>query len=114
MNDLPQFNYQGAVEGLAAMATTIAEMGGSEDDIVKQVGAYMLRIGLATPEDVDAIADAIARLPQPLNESADEIEKARPIREMLNVISAEDQLIASLRAREALRAFAGQLRSLQS
>jgi hypothetical protein len=48
-------------------------------------------------------------MPQPPLESAEETERALPIRKMLGVQSAEDQLAAALLAREWLTRLAEEL-----
>lgn len=52
---------------------------------------------------------AIASFPQPIDESADELERALPIRTMLGVQSASDQLAAALQARDWLERLADDL-----
>lgn len=88
------------------MAITAAEMGASDEELVNAVGGMMLRLGMGTADEVRAVAAAVARLPQPLDEGAYERERRRPIEEMLGVTSPEEQLSAALRAREVLERFA--------
>lgn len=94
------------LEGLASLAVTVAEMGGTPEDVMAKVGPCLLKFGLVTGDDVRAVAATIARLPQPLNESADVRERRDPIERMLGVTSPEDALVASLTAREALQSLA--------
>lgn len=93
------------IEGLAAIATSLAEAGMPEPDAHAQLVAWIERLGVDAAT-VRAAAAEVARQPQPLEETAEETERARPIREMLGVTSAEDQLIAALRAREWLEQLA--------
>lgn len=109
MSAQPPPNDPLAFEGLAAIAITAAEMGATDEELVAAVGSMMLRLGMGTPDEVRAVAVAIGRLPQPLDEGAYERERRRPIEEMLGVTSPEDQLAASLRARAALEAFASRM-----
>jgi len=104
---------QRILEGLGAMAVTVAEMGGTPQQIAETVGRQMLRFELVTPDDVLDVAAAISLLPQPLNESAEHRERARPIEKLLGVPSPEQLLVATLAAREALEEFARQLRQSQ-
>jgi hypothetical protein len=110
-NDPQKFDRAKVLEGLAAMAVTLAEMGFSETDLVKVVGSSMANLGLTSPADVRDVAGAISQLPQPVDESADVRDRRQPINEMLGLTSPEDQLVAALRAREALEAFAAHLDS---
>lgn len=100
-----------ALEGLAAMAVTVAEMGGSDNDIVQTVGAKMSALGMSTVADLRDVIAAVVRLPQPLDESSEVRERRRPIEEMLGVVSPEVQLANAMRARAALAVFAAQLDS---
>lgn len=97
------------LEGLAAIAVTVAEMGGTPEDVMARVGPYLFKLGLATGDDVRAVAAAIARLPQRMNESAEIRERRKPIERMLGLTSAEEALVASLTAREALETLAAAL-----
>ncbi len=97
------------LEGLAALAVGTAEMGGTDSEIALAVSNNMTRLGLGGAEDLRAVVRAIGRLPQPLDQSAEERERRRPIEEMLGLTSAEKQLEAALRARQALESFANEL-----
>lgn len=99
------------VEGIAAIAVSVAEMGGSEDDMRAAVADMLPKLGELRPDVVNAAAAVIARFPQPLDESPEEIEAARPIRQRLGLPDASDELAASLRAREWLQRMAEDLRS---
>lgn len=94
-------------EGLAAIAISVAEMGGSDEDIKAQVMSMIAALRVDDPTAVlRAAAGAVARLPAPLEESSDKSERHRRVREMLGVKSAEEQLVASLRGREVLERMA--------
>ncbi len=96
-------------EGIAAMAVTLAEMGATEDEARVKILAMLQQVGPADAEIVREAAACIGQMPQPLNESAEEVERARPIREMLGVTSAEEQLTAALTGREWLEHLAADL-----
>jgi hypothetical protein len=49
-------------------------------------------------------------MPQPFDETPEEIERARPIREMFGLPTAEDELTAALQAREWLTGLAERMR----
>ena len=99
-------------EGLAAFADTFCEMGLSDDEVKAGIARQCLALHLHA-EDVPTLlresTEALRRFPQPLVESAEETERGRPIREMLGVTSAEDQLAATLRARELLQRMADEI-----
>jgi len=97
------------VDGLAATAITLAERREREvtalgylRDLADQVGAR------SAPVFRDAAA-TITRMPQPPLESAEETERALPMRRTLGVQSAEDQLAAALLGREWLTRLADEL-----
>lgn len=91
------------VEGLAAIATGLAEMSVDDADARTQVRRWIDRLAVDAPT-IRAAAEVIARQSQLLEESAEETELARPIREVLGLTSTKDQLAAALRAREWLAA----------
>lgn len=99
------------VEGLGAMAVSLAETGEDEDTARRQLVGMMLQLHETDVEVLREAAEAIASFPQPIDESADELERARPIREMLGVRSASEDLEASLRARDWLERLANDLDS---
>jgi hypothetical protein len=106
-----EFDRRAALEGLAATAVTVAEMGGSDVEIVQTVRAQMSALGMATVQVVREVIATVAQLPQPPDESADVRERRRPIEDMLGVASPEAQLASAMRARAVLEAFAEQLDS---
>jgi len=88
-------------EGFAATAVSMFEVGESRqaasDKLVDMWDAF------GQPEDLfRAAAEAVLLAPQPISESAEQIEKMRLIREKLGVQSAEEQLLAAMSARELL------------
>lgn len=93
------------IEGIAAAAVTLAEMGKSRPQFDEQITTLAASVG-ATAEQIRLAADEIARMPQPVDESAEERERGEPIRQMLGVMPVEEQLVAELRAREWLQALA--------
>lgn len=99
------------VEGLGAMAVSLAETGEDEDTARRQLVGMMLQLHETDVEVLREAAEAISSFPQPIDESTDELERARPIREMLGVRSASEDLEASLRARDWLERLANDLDS---
>ena len=94
------------VEGLAAMAESHVMMGAPPDQVRGILLLAMERLGVYDPAFLRAAAEVIRRGPQPIDETPEEIEQARPVREMLGVRSAEDDLSAMLTAREVLESLA--------
>jgi hypothetical protein len=86
-------------------------LGEDEDTARRQLVGMMLRLYETDVEVLREAAQAISSFPQPIDESADELERARPIREMLGVRSASEDLEASLRARDWLERLAHDLDS---
>lgn len=98
------------VEGLAAHAVALAEMGADEADVHARLIAELHRLSVADPVAVlREAAAAVTAGPQPLDETADELERARPIRELLGVTDPAQQLAATLRAREWVQRLADEL-----
>ena len=96
-------------DSLASAAIYFAEMGYPEDLARSRLVALLQQGGATDHEVVREAAEAVARQPQPREESAEETERARPIREMLGEPSAEDRLSAALTAREWLQRLADDL-----
>lgn len=97
-------------QGLAAIATTMFEMGASAEDVRKRMLGEWQRFGEPS-EVLRMAADEVAAGPQPLEESANETERARLIRERLGVQSAETQLLAAMDARAVLSQLADEVGS---
>jgi len=97
------------VEGLAVTAVTLAERDERDATALGYLRDLSDQVGLRTPKVFRAAAEAITNMPQPPLESAEETERARPMRTMLGVQSAEDQLSAALRGREWLLRLADEL-----
>lgn len=100
------------VEGMAAFAMTFAQMGDTEEDARAKLVGQMQQLRLDQSDAVRvlrAAADSITRFPQPPDESAERLERARPIREMLGLPEPSDDLAASLRAREWVQRLANDL-----
>lgn len=103
-NDTPlnPDEFRVAAEGLAAIAIASFEMGEGEGAARSAVLSMWQQLG--RPSQVfAAAADSIAKLPQPLLESAPETERSRQVREMLGVLSSEESLTAMLNARDLLQ-----------
>lgn len=97
-------------EGIAAIATTAAEMGQTEDDARRQVLQVMRSlVGGDDPALLLEAADAVTRQPQPPSHPVHQMEQREQIERMLGVTSPTDQLAASLRGREWLRNMAADL-----
>lgn len=109
MYNEPRDERRVIVEGLGALAVSLAEMGVDEDVARAQLVAMMGRVHEFKPDVLREAAQAISSFPQPLEESADELERTRAIREMFGVPSASEELEASLRAREWLERLAADL-----
>lgn len=101
-------DHQVIAQGLAAFATTFFEMGDSAVNVRTKLVAYWASLG-SPAGAFRAAATAVGGQPQPVVESAEVTERSRPIRELLGVVSAESQLVASLRARELLDDLAAEL-----
>jgi hypothetical protein len=93
-------------EGTAALAISLAEQGASEEVWRAAMLRMLEQLGEANAAIVRLAASAVTSLPEPLDETPEEIERARPFRETLGVRSAEEDLAATLRAREWLERLA--------
>ncbi len=90
------------IEGLAVTAVTLAERDERETTALAYLRDLSEQAGGRTAQVFRLAAAAITDMAQPPLESAEETERARPMREMLGVQSVEDQLTAALRGREWL------------
>ncbi len=97
------------IEGLAATAVTLAERDERETTALAYLRDLSEQAGGRTARVFRSAAAAITAMPQPPLESAEETERARPMRQMLGVQSVEDQLTAALRGREWLLRLADEL-----
>lgn len=97
------------IEGLAATAVALAERDECETHALVYLRDLSAQVGGATPEVFRAAADAITRMPLPPVESAEETERAMPMRRTRGVQSVEDQLTAALKGREWLLLLAEEL-----
>jgi len=88
-------------EGLAAEATTWFEMGGAADVVRSKLVRRWEALG-SPGGAFGAAAEAVSAQPQPIVESVEESERARPMRALVGVTEPEKQLLAALRARELL------------
>lgn len=89
------------VQGLAAWAISLAGMGASEDDVRAQLVGVLQQVRAPDVGVVREAAVMVGRFPQPLDESPEEIERAAPMRELLGVPSAAQELADQLKARVA-------------
>ena len=97
---------------LAIVAISVAELAESDDEVQAEVANAMLRLRISdfeAPSVLRAAAASISDLPQPLMETAEETERRRPVRQMLGLQSADEQLAAMLRARQLLEQMADRL-----
>ena len=97
------------VEGLAATAVTLAERHERESTALGYLRDLSDQVGARTALMFRQAADVITHMPQPPLESAEETERALPMRTMKGIQSAEDRLAAALLAREWLTRLAEEL-----
>jgi hypothetical protein len=111
--EIPDDQREMIVEGMAAIAVTLAEMGHGEEDTRQQVVSYLVeRLRIDETDLVPVIreaATAIQTFPQPTNEPAEQLERGRPVRQMLGLPEPAEELEAMLRAREWLERLATEL-----
>jgi sulfur carrier protein ThiS len=99
-----------SIEGVAAFAVSLCEMGEATDEQVRETIADLLAsLGIATREHALAVAQAIAALPQPEDQPAEERERRRHVEAMLGVTPPEQELAAMLRARDLVQQVADSL-----
>lgn len=98
------------VEGLAASAVTLAEMGATEADARNKLLDWLMALRVTDPAAIlyDA-AVQIGASPQPLGEPADKFDRAQRIRDLLGLKSPAEQLGAMLKAREWVQRLADDL-----
>jgi len=97
------------VDGLVATAIALAERKEREANALGYLRDLAEQVGARHAAAFREAADAITRMPQPPLESAEETERALPMRTMLGVQSVEDQLEAALLGREWLTRLAEEL-----
>ena len=100
---------QAIVEGVAALAVTLAEVGVSQRDALRQLVVNLTQLGALDPLIVRDAVVAVGRLPQPPEETPEETERLRSINERFGVPSAEENLLAALQGREWLEHIAEEL-----
>lgn len=98
-----------AVEGVAAAAVTSVEMGNTDDETRRQVLLWMQHTRYIDAPFLLEVATAITRHPRPVNWPVEGQEQREHIEQMLGVVSANDQLLAALRARELVTTLAQEL-----
>lgn len=92
--------WRDIINGAAAIATTAAEMGKTDQAVAADVLGLIEGVRVAPTADLlRAVSAAISSQPQPLDQSAEERERMRPIEQLLGVTSPEQQLSAALRAK---------------
>lgn len=99
------------IEGLAATAVALAERHEREATALGYLRDLSEQVGGLSAQVFREAAAVITRMPQPPLESAEETERALPMRTMLGVQSAEDQLSAALLGREWLVRLADEMES---
>jgi hypothetical protein len=97
------------VDGLAATAVTLAERHEREATALRHLRDLAEQVGGGTAPVFREAAAAITQMPQPPLETAEETERALPIRKMRGIQSAEDRLAAALLGREWLTRLAEEL-----
>ena len=97
------------IEGLAVTAVTLAERHEREATALGYLRDLAEQAGVNRAGEFREAAAAITQMPQPPLETAEETERALPLRAMLGVQSAEDQLAAALLGREWLVRLADEL-----
>lgn len=97
------------IDGLVATAIALAERHEREHTALGYLRDLAEQAGALGADAFREAATAITQMPQPPLESAEETERALPLRAMLGVQSAEDQLAAALLAREWLVRLADEL-----
>lgn len=85
-------------------------MGYRGADLKAAIRQQLDALGERDPGLVVNAAAAVRSMPQPLDETVADPERAEQIRQMLGLASAHDQLEAMLAAREALEDVARELR----
>jgi hypothetical protein len=90
---------------LAVMASTGFELGGSADDVARDLTA--LWVDLGSPDGAfGAAADAVARLPQRPEIPVSEQARRTAFERLAGIASVEQELTAALSARELLQRLA--------
>ncbi len=100
---------QAIVEGVAALAVTLAEVGVTERDALRQLVVNLTQLGALDPLLVRDAVIAVGRLPQPEEETSEETERRRPTNERFGVPPAEENLLAAIQGREWLERVAEDL-----
>lgn len=106
---------KGIAEGIGVMAVTIAQMDGTEADVWAKVLQMMVQLRIDETDGeglVREAAESIAGLPQPPNDSPEQLERGRRIREMFGLPEPADELASYLRGREWLESLANKLADL--
>lgn len=99
------------IEGLAATAVALAERHERETTALRYLSDLSEQVGGRTVAVFREAAALITRMPQPPLETAEETERALPMRKRRGIQSAEDQLAAALLGREWLMRLADELES---
>ena len=116
--EIQEHQWRPIVEGIAAIAVALAEMGTSEEEAQGQVTNYLVyRLQVDIVDLVPILREAAAAVgsfPQPPDDSAESLERGRPIREMLGLPEPAERLASALRAREWLEKLADRIARLDS
>jgi hypothetical protein len=96
-------------EGLAVFAIALVGLGTDEATCRHAILRHLDHWDLAAPTMLRAAADSIKSFPQPIDERPEEIERAKPVRDLMGVPSAEAELLESIAARELLQRLADEL-----
>lgn len=111
--EIEEHQWRPIVDGIAAFAVSLAQMGNTEEDARSKLVGYMrMRLRIDQGDAVWVLREAavaISRFPQPPDESAERLESGRQIRAMLGVPEPSEDLTASLTAREWLERLASDL-----
>ncbi|MGH8524965.1 MAG: hypothetical protein ACREXY_12365 [Gammaproteobacteria bacterium] len=100
------------VNGVAALAVTIAEMGEDEGVARASIVQQLMRLKLDQRDLVPvlrAAVTAIAQFPQPIDHPPERLARGEHIRRALGLPEPSDELAASLRAREWIERLADDL-----
>jgi hypothetical protein len=97
------------IDGLAATAIALAERRERESTALAYLRDLSEQVGSRSAVAFREAADAITKMPQPPLESAEETERALPMRKMRGEMSVEDRLAAALLGREWLTRLAEEL-----
>lgn len=111
MSEMTNVDRPWIVEHLAVLAVALAEDGTRESEALSQLGTFLQRFAVSDVSIIREAAAAVLSLPQPIDETLEETERANPIRELFGVPSAQSQLTATLTGRVWLEKLAESVQS---